>query len=75
MRFDEGKIVIEIKLGNAEMSSPMMAGGLLHQIATEIVKLQDFESEEDVGNYDAGHVRRKFRDVNGNTVASWKHKS
>ena len=74
MRFDEGKIVIEVELGNEAMSNPLAVANLLHQVASEISKMQDFTGDDE-GDFDAGCVRRKFRDVNGNTVASWKHKS
>lgn len=71
MRFDEGKIVIDIELGNAAMCSPVEVGQLLRDVADEIAKLQEFPYDD--GGFDAGQVRRKFRDVNGNTVALWKH--
>ena len=73
MRFDEGKIVIEIELGNDAMREPVAVAEIVRKVADEIGKSQDYESDEDSGNYDTGHVRRKFRDVNGNTVAFWKH--
>ena len=41
MRFDEGKIVIEVELGNEAMSNPLAVANLLHQVASEISKMQD----------------------------------
>ncbi len=71
MKFDEGRLVVTIELGNEAMSQPAMAAGLLIEIAGELNKLSDHQLSP--GDYDGGAVRRKFRDINGNTVGFWKH--